>query len=43
MAYTLAGAMVGAILIREFVLLKRRVARAAERQQMATRLEQVTG
>jgi Flp pilus assembly protein protease CpaA len=43
MAYALAGAVIGAILIRVLVLLKRREARAVEREQMATRLEQVTG
>ena len=34
---------VGAILIRVMVLLKRRDARVAEGEQMAARLEQVTG
>jgi hypothetical protein len=38
----LAGVMVGAILIRIFVLLKGRADRAMESQQMAARLEQVT-
>jgi Flp pilus assembly protein protease CpaA len=42
-AYALAGAVIGAILIRVFVLLKRREARAAEGAQMSSRLEQVTG
>ena len=42
MAYALAGVMVGAILIRIFVLLKGRADRAMERQQMVARLEQVT-
>ena len=41
MVYALAGAMVGAILIRIFVLLKDRANRAAEREQMRERLESV--
>ena len=41
MAYTLAGAVIGAILIRVLVLLKRRDARAAEGERMAARLAQV--
>ena len=41
MVYAIAGAMVGAILIRIFVLLKERADRAAEREQMAARLEQL--
>ena len=43
MAYALAGAVIGAILIRVLVLLKRRDARAADCEQMSARLEQVTG
>jgi predicted membrane protein len=43
MVYALAGAMIGAILIRVFILLKRRAARAAKGEQMSARLEQVTG
>jgi hypothetical protein len=42
-AMVLAGAVIGAILIRALVLLKRREARAAEGEQIAARLEQVTG
>ena len=42
MAYLLNGAVIGAILIRALVLLKRRDARVAEGEQMAARLEQVT-
>ena len=41
MVYALAGAMVGAILIRVFVLLKQRATRAEEREQMAARLNQL--
>jgi hypothetical protein len=41
MLYALAGAMVGAIFIRIFVLLKQRADRAAERKQMAARLNQL--
>ena len=41
MVYALAGVMVGAILIRIFVLLKERADRTAEREQMAARLESV--
>jgi hypothetical protein len=37
MGYALTGAVIGAILIRAFVLLRRRV---AEREQMSARLEQ---
>jgi hypothetical protein len=41
MAYALAGAVIGAVLIRVVVLLKQRAARAVEREQMAARLEQL--
>jgi len=41
MAYALSGAVIGAILIRVFVLLKQRAARAADSERMATRLEQL--
>jgi hypothetical protein len=41
MLYALAGAMVGAIFIRIFVLLKQRAARAEERAQMDERLNQL--
>ena len=41
-ADALAGVMVGAIFTRIFALLKERAARVADRQQMGTRLEQVT-
>lgn len=41
MVYAIAGAMVGAILIRIFVLLKQRADRAMEREQMAARLQSV--
>ena len=41
MLYGLAGLMIGAILIRVLVLLKRRDARAAEGEQMAARLSQL--
>jgi hypothetical protein len=41
MLYALAGAMVGAIIIRIFVVLKQRAARAEEREQMAARLNQL--
>jgi hypothetical protein len=43
MAYGLAGSVIGAILIRVFVLTKRRAARVADSEQMSARLEQVTG
>jgi hypothetical protein len=41
MGYALAGAMIGAVLIWIFVLLKQRAARAVEREQMAARLNQL--
>ena len=41
MAYALVGAVLGAVLTRMFVLLKRRAAASAERGQMAARLEQL--
>ncbi len=41
MAYALAGAVIGAILIRVLVLLKQQTARAAEREQMGARLNQL--
>ena len=41
MVYAIAGAMVGAILIRIFVLLKQRADRATEREQIAARLQSV--
>jgi hypothetical protein len=41
MAYALVGAVLGAVLTRMFVLLKRRAAGSADRGQMAARLEQL--
>jgi hypothetical protein len=41
MAYALVGAVLGAIVTRIFVLLKRRAARSSDRGQMAARLEQL--
>ena len=41
MAYALVGAVLGAVLTRIFVLLKRRAAGSADRGQMAARLEQL--
>ena len=43
MAYALAGAVIGAILIRVFVLTQQLAARATEGEQLAARLAQVTG
>jgi hypothetical protein len=41
MLYILVGTMIGAILARTVILLKRRATQAADREKMTARLEQL--